>query len=552
MTIAMPCLAGSTNCITKTQGHPYGVLSGVSTGTGYDLATGLGSVDVFSLVNNWNTVTFNPSTITLTLNSGGPVNVQHGTALPVGITLNPTAATGDVALLVGPGTPGTPGIEQFKLVNGAVNGTTSRLPGGTYSVIAHYDGDTNYGGSYSNSVPVKVNPEGSKTFPNLEVIDINGNPVSFAATTATYGAGYFQLRVDVGDSGASVGTATGISSGCSRGVSSCPTGTATLAAAGTPLNGITLPLNGAGYVEYPLSPGSYSVSASYPGDASYGASAGTAQFTVAKAPTTATAAVPGTPVEYGNFTQIVGAIATTSDGIAPTGTFQFLVDGSSIGSPVSVYENGPYMPNSNPPYAWADASSSTEFLSVGAHTLAVQYSGDERYASSTSFPTNVSVAKAQAFFNSWGWTTFGQPVAVGQTVNTTAQLFGSTSGAAPTGAFTFYDNNAPIAGTVTYTPSTSPAILRATLPYTFTTPGTHSLTVKYPGDTNYLSAAVPVPQVVNVLGPVSVTAAGPVNIASPGLPGSTTRSVTPNKGFAGTVSLSCSPDPAGLDLCFQR
>ncbi len=48
-TIAMPCEQGSPNC--NSGGNSVGVLSGFDAGTGYDLATGLGSVNVANLVN---------------------------------------------------------------------------------------------------------------------------------------------------------------------------------------------------------------------------------------------------------------------------------------------------------------------------------------------------------------------------------------------------------------------------------------------------------------------------------------------------------------------
>lgn len=541
-TIAMPCAKGSANCTTNEQGDSFGVLAGFSTAAGYDLATGLGSVDGANLVNNWSTVTFIPSTTALSLNAGNPVNVKHGSVVPVGITLHPNAATGNVALLVSPGTPGNPGITAFTLNSGVVNGATGMLPGGTYSVIAHYAGDTNYGGSYSNSVPVEVTPENSKTFPNLVTLNINGSPINFAATSATYGAGYFLFRVDVGDSNATVSPSSGISSTCSKHLSSCPTGTVALTANGTPLNGAALSLNNAAYAEdQSLAAGTYSVSAAYPGDASYGPSTGTASFTIAKARTTASAGVAGSPVQYGNFEQIDAGIATTSMGVAPTGTFQFLVDGLPVGGAVPVYESGPYNPNGNPKYAWADASSSTEFLSVGNHTLAVQYSGDGNYAAGTSPPVKVAVTQAQPFFNSYGWTTYNQPVFLNQTVTTEADLFGSYAGAAPTGTITFFDNNTAITGKVTYTPNGGS--LSATLPYTFTTPGNHSLNIKYSGDAHYLPATLDAEYSVNVLGPVSVTPAGTVTVPSAGQSGATTLAISPNKGFSGSVSLSCSVDP---------
>ena len=60
---AANCYTGDPNCVTNTSGDQSGVLSGYSTTTGYDLATGLGSFNVTNLVNAWPT---GSSTITLT------------------------------------------------------------------------------------------------------------------------------------------------------------------------------------------------------------------------------------------------------------------------------------------------------------------------------------------------------------------------------------------------------------------------------------------------------------------------------------------------------
>jgi uncharacterized protein (TIGR03437 family) len=56
-TIAMPCARSSPNCITTNPSDQYGILSGFDAGVGYDLATGLGSVDAFNLVtaSGWGT-----------------------------------------------------------------------------------------------------------------------------------------------------------------------------------------------------------------------------------------------------------------------------------------------------------------------------------------------------------------------------------------------------------------------------------------------------------------------------------------------------------------
>ncbi len=49
-TNAMPCAKNSRNCLTANSRNQYGMLSGYPAQPGYDLATGLGSVDAFNLV----------------------------------------------------------------------------------------------------------------------------------------------------------------------------------------------------------------------------------------------------------------------------------------------------------------------------------------------------------------------------------------------------------------------------------------------------------------------------------------------------------------------
>src|SRR5262249_42432907 len=71
-TIAMPCAKGSPNCLTTNASNKYGVLSGFAAGPGYDLATGLGSVDAFNLVpaGAWGSLGVSGPAI----NGGGVVN----------------------------------------------------------------------------------------------------------------------------------------------------------------------------------------------------------------------------------------------------------------------------------------------------------------------------------------------------------------------------------------------------------------------------------------------------------------------------------------------
>ncbi len=81
-TIAMPCANGSPNCSESIPTDSYGVLSGYNAGTGYDLATGLGSVNAYNLVHNW-ILPSNPTSTTLTINNGNPVSITHGQSVPL-------------------------------------------------------------------------------------------------------------------------------------------------------------------------------------------------------------------------------------------------------------------------------------------------------------------------------------------------------------------------------------------------------------------------------------------------------------------------------------
>ncbi len=107
-------------------------------GVGYDLATGLGSANVTNLVNRWSSATFNSTQTSLTVN---PTTLTHGDAASVEIAVTSQSGTGgptgDVFLAAAHG----PGAGRFSLTNGSVTSTTAALPGGTYTVHAHYAGD---------------------------------------------------------------------------------------------------------------------------------------------------------------------------------------------------------------------------------------------------------------------------------------------------------------------------------------------------------------------------------------------------------------------------
>jgi pro-kumamolisin-like protein/Big-like domain-containing protein len=547
-TNSVPCTGGTLNC-SSAAATVDGVLvdpansktEAWTAGAGYDMATGLGSVNVKNLATQWGTVNSVATATTLALSPATGITHGSGENVNVNITVTPTSATGSVSLIAKFTDGTTEGLDQFTLASGkVVNGTTNSLPGGTYTVTAHYAGDGTNAPSDSAAVNVTVAPESSQTFVNLVTYDFSGNLTNYTTTSTTYGSGYNVLRVDVGDESSSVSSTAGVSSNCSKRITNCPTGTITMTTNGTPLAGGNVALNNEGYaVIQNWNPGSYAISASYPGDASYQASAGSTNFTITKAGTTINAGYAGTPVQYGNQEQVVANIFTTSFGVAPTGTFVFYVDGAAATGPVPVYESGNGAPGAAPPsYSWGDAQTTVVFLSVGNHTLSATYSGDANYAAATSATVTVNVTKEQPTIGTWGATP-GQ-TNVNQPVTLTVQMYGSDAGVAPTGTMTFYDGGTALTGVVTYTSGTRS--LSATMPYTPTTAGTHPITVTYSGDGNYQSVSSPTPANLVVVGPdFTLTPQNPTSVSvNAGTSATFGVAIAGTDGFASAVTVTCS------------
>jgi len=151
-----PCEAGTPNC-------PSGGSIGYTAGTGYDLATGWGTIDATNLAAKWTLVTpvvdvdatrtISQTTLTTTSSicgiSGGSlpltVKVINGTFDSNGNPIVGSVPTGTVQLLVDNAAVGAP----VALSNGtaALTLDTSALSSGGHTVSVLYSGDTTYAGS---------------------------------------------------------------------------------------------------------------------------------------------------------------------------------------------------------------------------------------------------------------------------------------------------------------------------------------------------------------------------------------------------------------------
>jgi hypothetical protein len=277
---SVPCTTGSPNCGTNL------FLKGYDAVGGYDTATGLGSVDLSAVISAWTSVSLASTTTTLKINgSSAAYTGVHGQSLTFNVGVNPTSATGNVAIIdtANMNSGGTLNNGQFSIPLSGGTGTVTYngLPGGTYTVTARYSGDTsNAASSSSPAIPVTISPEASTTTLTVNAYDgQTGNSKSLSSATSND-----FIILDAQVLGAAEGNAT-------QGIA---TGTVTFSNGSTQLGTATLD-SGDNLASWPplsskfqsLSAGSYSVKASYSGDASYSAStSNTISFTVA-APATA-------------------------------------------------------------------------------------------------------------------------------------------------------------------------------------------------------------------------------------------------------------------------
>src|SRR6266853_754711 len=187
---SVACKGGTLNC-SATVASGTGVLvdpvhtttEAWTAGAGYDLATGLGSLNANNLAVAWGSASTIATTTTLSLSP--TTGITHGQNENVAVTVNVKASTGtgipsgDVALLATLADGSMLAIDQFTLSNGAIaSAKTQNLPGGTYRVYAHYTGDGTNAPSDSPSVQVTVGKEASQTFIVIPAFDSQGNQTS--------------------------------------------------------------------------------------------------------------------------------------------------------------------------------------------------------------------------------------------------------------------------------------------------------------------------------------------------------------------------------------
>lgn len=393
-------------------------------------------------------------------------------------TVQPSAGgapTGTVTLLDGTTSLGSSSLSS----GGNAQFTVGGLFAGTHSVTAVYGGDANFTASTSAALVETVSQGSTST-----AISSSANPSAFDQTVT------FTATVQP-----PAGTIA--------------TGTMTFMDGSTSLGSATLSSNSAQLTVSALTVGTHSVTAAYAGSANLSGSTSAALSQVVNgASTTAAVSSSANPSTFGQGVTLSATIQTAFGGSA-TGTITFLDGTTSLGT-ASVSSNG--------------AQLSLSSLSAGSHSITAKYNGDANFSASTSAAIAQTVSQAStttAVASSLNPSTFGQ------TVTLTASVQSSSSGT-PTGNVTFFDGATSL-GSANLSGSWAQLIL-ASLSL-----GSHSITAKYNGDSNYTaSTSAAVTQSVSQSG--SSTA-----LASNANPSSFGQAVT----FTATVQPSYSGTPSG-------
>lgn len=351
----------SPNCAALNSGDAVGTLvsSGTTPGynavTGFDLATGLGSLNVANVVNGWSSTSGSAqATLGITLTPTG--TITSTTALTVAVTVTGTSGTPTGSIVVSGGGYTSPVVS---LSSGAASVTipAGSLAPGSDTVTITYSGDSNYA-STSQQETVSV----AAAVPTVAISAPNpantNNPISVTVTVS-----------------GPVGSTT-------------PTGTVTLAQTGGAYSSTAASLSsGSATITIPagsLTSGLDTLTATYSGDSLYTSASGSTQITiVGTALATPSVTVTASPTSPDSSQPIDLTVKVAGTSGTPTGTVTLT------------------SPTINPaPTATLDATGSAAlvipggtFTSTGTANISVSYGGDATYALTTG-STSVNVTQS--------------------------------------------------------------------------------------------------------------------------------------------------------------
>jgi len=377
------CVSGSPNCGSN------GFMTGYNAIAGYDLATGLGSVDVAAMVKNWSSVSLASTSTTLNINgSTAALTGVHGAPLAFNVAVTPTSASG-VAGIVDTANESSGGSllnGQFAipLSDGSGSANYNGLPGGTYTVAARYGGDTSDAASTSAPINVTISPENSASA--ISGVGCFPPPLSTLCIGLSTGGGNLSLPYgsEIGFQAEISGTSADELKNGTQGVA---TGTVTFASGSTVLG--TVPVGVDNQIPWPIlstanpyiPAGSYNITAQYSGDASFHPAVSPAiALTITRGMASTNVSATNTSIPWSGSTIVTVDVDSLAAAV-PTGNVTLTANGSTLATITNFTQLIPYADIEG------TATIQASQLAVGANIITATYSGDSNYNASSATVT---------------------------------------------------------------------------------------------------------------------------------------------------------------------
>jgi len=426
---------------------------------------------------------------------------SYGSRITLTGTVTPSAATGPVDIYQ----------DGMFLATASLSGGVATYgfdpSGGSHQYQAIYRGSATYAGSSSSTVNVKISASPTSSVLNATV----NNPYA----GQTFGATIFVSFQ---------GTAN-------------PTGTVTVYDSAKSIGTVQLNTSLSGYAQAyatfltnSLTAGSHTLTATYSGDANYGASTTPViTVTVGGVQTALTLVATPNPVNQNKTVTIRASVKPVTGSGTSTGKVTISAIGETLASLTLTGGAG-------------SLTISTAGIPVGNYVVSGYYSGDASDAPSNA--ENLTIAVLPAAVATTAVTLSASPTSptVGESVTLTTHVAETNGTGTPTGTVTFYYGSQPLAnatlshGTASYTAST------ATLPA-----GSYLITAHYNGDAvDSVSTSSPVTVDLAAASTVTTVSANP-NPAGAGVSVTLTAVVTRSSG-AGTPTGSVTFSAAGTTL----
>ena len=577
---ALDCIAVSNPITVDDSTYGTAVEGQIGTGTtpeynataGYDLASGLGSVDASVLLTDWSKVSFTPTTVTLTPSS---TSFTHGTSITVSGSVTPASGTasGNVALMTDSTEPvqqaqglpqastdGTTGT--FALTNGSYSGSVNYLPGGTYNVWGQYSGDGTNAAGTSQKTSITVSPENSGIYFNL--FSPAGTSASGSITSGAsidYGT-QLLLSAQVAPSSQLTALMNCFTSSSACPVFGAPTGTVTFADGGATIN--TAVLNAEGDAEYnaPFALGSHSVTASYPGDNSYNKSTASAvTFTVVQD----TPAINLSASNQVSQTQFANGQSTVFNiQVANNAQVSYANPNNSVVYPVPIKPptgtvtvtglpggtmTGTLSAAVDPSYGAVEGVAAITVPTTttsGNYNVTVNYPGDANYKStSQSFP--IQIGSTGLLATTTTATVVGNTISPSTNITITGTVTGQSGKGAPSnyyGGVAIFSSGYISAYIPVVQGTGDVSTFSATLNSQALFQGANFVTLQYEGDQTYNLSAFTLNNGAAISSPLSDFSMVPQTTIVPVTAGSSandTINLSSVNSFAGAVSFTCTP-----------